>query len=240
MNCEESRATLERQFQGDEVSAEATAQLDAHLATCAECRSYRDQLSRLDVALEQGALGPGRQDALEQKLMARLGVASAQTPAAQVIPLAPRRRSFAPLVGGVVALAAAVALVVFWPRAGDDGFTPRAGEGSAFGVRAFCVNGGKVVAEARSAPGASLVCAEGVIQLTVTTPTAGALSVSLDGDEALSPPVQGLALDAGVDQPLSFSTPVGEWLSRPRTVRARFDDGKSVTVVELVVSRSSQ
>ncbi|MBL8911878.1 MAG: hypothetical protein JNM17_14390 [Archangium sp.] len=225
MSCSELRAEIDREFAGEAVDGTALAR---HLATCPACREYRDKLANVDTHLEKGGIGEGRQNALEARLFSRLGVAA---PAPAQTPVAPPRRSRAPLLGGLVALAAGVLLFVFFPReVKDDGFQPRTGGGDqTFGVRAFCVTGMTVIAEARA--GQNLSCPEGhFVQLTYTTPTDGKLSIALDGDEQLTPTVQGIVVDAGIDQPLSFSTPVGEWLSHTRTIKARFvgPDGREV------------
>jgi hypothetical protein len=92
-------------------------------------------------------------------------------------------------------------------------------------VRAFCVEGGKVLAEARE--GQTLQCGAGqVVQLSYTASAGARLTISLDGDEQVFPQTVGgdSRVDPGVDVPLSFSTPVGEWLSKPRTLKWRFSD----------------
>ncbi|MFT3711010.1 MAG: anti-sigma factor [Archangium sp.] len=222
MSCAERRSEIDREFTGEAVDAVSLAQ---HLETCPACREYREKLANVDTALEKGGIGEGRQNSIEARLFARLNV-PAPKPRAPTPEPRPRNRA---ALYGLMALAAAVLVFFLFPRDPKDDFAPRGVKGDVFGVRAFCVQGMTVVAEARA--GQELVCADGhVIQLTYTTPTTGFLSIELDGQEQLTPAVTRWQVDAGIDQPLSFSTPVGDWLSRTRTVTARFRDAKGAEV----------
>jgi anti-sigma factor RsiW len=212
MSHELQRAAIDREFAGEPLDAETAA----HVETCAECKAYREKLLHVDAVLAKGALGPGRQDALEARLFAKLGVA----PPEAVKPAVPARRPFFALAGLVAAIAAVV-LLVQWRAPADDAFTPRGSKDAAFGVRAFCVDDGKVVAEARE--NGILACGAGeAVQLSYTASRAAELSISFDGDDVVLPKT---AVTAGVDVPLSFSTPVGEWLARPRVVKWSFTSG---------------
>lgn len=215
MNCQETQRAIEGHFALTEEPFDEAA-VQAHLATCATCRALWERLARVDAALSAGGLGPAREDAVEAKLLARLGVAPAPvTPA-------PRRRW-----AGVGALAAVIVAVLVTPRLFEgDGFAPRGGADEAFGVRAFCVAAQRgVIAEARA--GQTLRCAEGnVIQFTYTAPRAATLVIELEGTDTRLFPPEGAAapLAAGTDVALSTSTPVGAWLTAPKQVVARFLD----------------
>lgn len=220
MSHENFRAALDRQFAGEPLDAETAA----HVETCVECRDYQAKLMHVDSALAGGGMGQGRQDALEARLFARLGVEAPKSDeVAPSVAAAPSRRGWFALAG---VLAAAVLFLVFRP-AKDEAFTPRGTKDAAFGVRAFCVEGGKVVGEARG--GQTLPCGAGqVLQLSYTASSSARLNISLDGQEAIFPAsVEGDApVEQGIDVALPFSTPVGEWLSKPRVLKWHFVDGE--------------
>jgi hypothetical protein len=223
VRCDAARRALEARFTLAEEPVDDAA-LDAHLHACAECRAYADQLARVDAALEGGALGPGRVEALEARLLARLGAAPPSG-----VPAPPRARWWPWAVVAAVMVTAMV-LVAGLARFGPaDDYTPRGGEAEVYGVRAFCVGAtGAVVAEARA--GETLPCARGdLVQFTYTSPTPVRLSVTLEGTQTQLFPGEGASdsLEAGVDVPLPSSTPVGDWLEGSRRVVVRFssEDG---------------
>lgn len=172
MNCEAARAAIEAHFALDEAPVDEAA-VQAHLATCAACRELWERLARVEAVLSHGGLGPAREDALEAKLLARLGAAA---PAASAP--TPSRRAWV-----LVAAAAAVLVVALAvPRlVDDDGYQPRGGADEAPGARVFCVTpGGAVTAEARA--GGALACGAGqVLQVTYTSPRPLRLTVALEG-----------------------------------------------------------
>lgn len=222
MTHDEARLAVEREFSAGEPLSAAVAE---HVSGCAECRAVRERWQHVDAALAKGGLGQGAQDSLEAKLFARLGV---QAPV-EATP-APTRSFGRWVLGGLVAAAAAVALFFVTRPPVEDEFTPRGQPGEVFGVRAFCVESGRVVAEARE--GQTLACGPGrALQVSYSAARQASLSVWLDaegGDSLFPREGESAVVKPGVDVPLSFSTPVGSWLERPRTLRWRFSGEKPV------------
>ncbi|TSC32239.1 hypothetical protein FOF48_09340 [Corallococcus sp. Z5C101001] len=230
----------------DALDAEDFERLRAHLTTCPGCQEAYNRLSRVESVLEQRVLPQARSALLEQALFARM--AKAGGPATR--PVAEKRKWFAsplfmPLSLGAAAVA--VALVAVAPsleRRETPEWQARSaapGEG-AWGVRAFCIAPtGAVLAEA--GPGGTLACAEGnAVQFSYTSPERVRLSVegtSQAGEPLRFFPGEGAAPEvaAGVDVPLSFSTPVrGGWLTGPVPVRARFTDAQGRTLADTQVT----
>ena len=85
MTCEEARAAMDAQFEG-ELAAQTAEQLHAHLATCPSCQERYDRLARVDLSLERGGLSEQRMDALQARILGKASVA----PIAPTLP-APRR-----------------------------------------------------------------------------------------------------------------------------------------------------
>lgn len=227
MSCEWARRAMEQQFAG-ELPAQEAARLDGHLAGCAPCREAYQRLARVDAALERGGLSEPRLDALQARILARVG-AAAPSEAEPALP--PSRR----LLGALFAAAAVLVVAVPAWRAGrDDGWAPRGQPGATWGVRAFCVvPGAGVTAEAR--PDGVLRCAPGAtVQFTYTAPRPAQLAVFLEGTDQRFYPTQGerTAVQAGTDVALPLSTPVGAWLTAPRRVTARFTDDSGTTLAE--------
>lgn len=225
MNCEAARAAMDAQFAGEEP-ARVDAALEAHLASCPSCRERYERLARVDVALSAGGLAEPRLEQLEARLFARLGA----EPAAPVAP--PSRGRWRGWVVALSAAAAALVLVVpLWRLAQPDPFTPRGSAAESWGVRAFCVGPeAKVTAEAVG--GGTLPCGPGAsVQFTYTAPKATTLELTLESGARLFPDdgASG-ALPPGVDAPLPRSTPVGDWLSGPQVVSARFTDADGAVV----------
>ncbi|MBI5547764.1 MAG: hypothetical protein HY901_28105, partial [Deltaproteobacteria bacterium] len=200
-----------------------------HLKTCASCRERDDRLGRVDQVLERGGLSEQRLDALQARILGKLPVK-----APEVVP-PPSRGWLVMLAAAAVVVLVASFTVPAW-LAADDGFKPRGG-GESWGVRAFCVRDGKVTGEAR--PGGTLACGPGgLVQFTYTAPSESQLSISLEGSgqEFFAP----AKVKAGIDVSLPTSTPVGDWLSGPQKVRARFTDaeGKPLAESQLLLSPS--
>lgn len=217
MNCEAARAAMDEEFAGGEPAPE----LREHLKTCASCRERYERLGRVDLVLERGGLSEQRMDALQARILGKLPVKAPE--------LAPP-----PSRGWMVMLAAAAVVVLVasftvpaW-LAGDDGFRPRGG-GESWGVRAFCVKDGQVTGEAR--PGGALSCAPGsLVQFTYTAPSESQLSIALEGTgQEFFPAAK---VKAGIDVSLPSSTPVGDWLSGPQKVTARFMDADGKPLAE--------
>ncbi|WP_224367769.1 anti-sigma factor family protein [Hyalangium versicolor] len=238
MTCtnQEAKAALQALFLG-ELDAERHARLSEHARTCGECREAYNRLSRVESALEKRALPQGREALLEARLMARVQAAERAA--------VPRRSVWDWLrVALPAAAVAALAMFVVLPRvrgpaAPEDEWQARKGSTeTAFGVRAFCVSSeGNVQAEAL--PGGKLACPEGAsVQFSYTAPEGARLSVaakSSSGELLQFFPREGEAapVNAGVDVPLSYSTPVqGGWLAAPLEVRARFTNEKGQTLGE--------
>ncbi len=224
MTCEAARAAMEDQFAG-EIAPQQAEHLREHLKTCEVCRERYDRLARVDVVLSKGGLSEQRMDALQARI---LGTKAATSLAAPVLRQVSR--------GWVTLLAAAAVLVVVaipsWWVLRDDGFTPRGG-GTSWGVRAFCVNEGKVTGEALA--GGTLTCPAGsIVQFTYTAPEAAQLSITLDGTDQRFFPAEAARAEvkAGIDVSLPTSTPVGEWLTGPQRVTARFTDAHGATLAE--------
>lgn len=222
MNCEAARAAMDEEFAGEDVG-ERAAQLREHLKTCDACRERYDRLARVEAQLSGGGLSEQKMDALQARILGKAAAApSAPAPV-------PAKRGF----GTFLAAAAVVALVAAfairgWLAAKEDPFTPRGG-GESWGVRAFCVKDGQVSAEALS--GGTLPCPAGsLVQFTYTAPKAAKLSIALDGTDQTF--VSGTPVIAGIDVALSTSTPVGDWLSGPKRVTARFTDDSGATLAE--------
>jgi hypothetical protein len=215
---------MDEEFAGDELG-ERAAQLREHLKTCDACRERYDRLARVEAKLSGGGLSEQKMDALEARIFANLGKSTAPSAA----PPPPVQRGW----GTFLAAAAVVVLVAAfairgWLATKDDQFTPRGG-GESWGVRAFCVKDGAVTAEALA--GGTLPCAPGsLVQFTYTAPKAAKLSISLDGTDQTF--FSGTQVVAGIDVAMSASTPVGEWLSGPQRVTARFTDDSGATLAE--------
>lgn len=222
MNCEAARAAMDEEFAGEDVG-ERAAQLREHLKTCGACRERYDRLARVEAQLSGGGLSEQKLDALQARILGRASVAPSAPPPA------PARRDF----GTFLAAAAVVVLVAAfairgWLAAKDDSFTPRGG-GESWGVRAFCVKDGQVTAEALG--GGTLPCPVGsLVQFTYTAPKPAKLSIALDGTDQTF--VSGTAVSVGIDVALSTSTPVGDWLSGPKRVTAKFTDDSGATLAE--------
>ncbi len=226
MNCEAARAAMEDQFAG-EIAPEQAGHLREHLATCEGCRERYDRLARVDLVFSKGALSEQRMDALQARILGPKAVSAVAAPPPLV------RRGWTTLLAAaaVVVVVSAMAITA-WRASRDDGFTPRGG-GTSWGVRAFCVNEGKVTGEALA--GGTLTCPSGsILQFTYTAPEAAKLSIALDGtDQRFFPADSALALvKAGIDVPLPTSTPVGEWLTGPQRVTARFTDASGATLAQ--------
>lgn len=224
MSHELHREAIDREFSGEPLDPQAAA----HVETCDECRAYREKLVHVDAVLARGAMGQARQDALEARLFAKLS--EAPVPPAAPVPLR-SRPGF--MIGGLLAAIAAVVLVVLAGPLKEDEFAPRGSKAQSFGVRAFCVDAGKVVAEARE--NQTLRCGDGqLVQLSYTAASAAELVISMDGDDVVLPKT---AVNSGVDVPLSFSTPVGEWLQKPRSLKWRFEVKGAPVEGGLTISR---
>jgi anti-sigma factor RsiW len=234
-----AKQSLEALFRG-ELDAEGFTRLRAHVAECSGCREAYDKLGRVESVLEKRALPASREALLEKELFARLGVAAKP---ARVLEPERRRGSFFQLflVPAAMGLAAALVLLVVGPRVQkqEPEWQARGGEPgtSAWGLRAFCVGAdGQVSGEAL--PGGTLACGEGgAVQFSYTAPRAARLTV-----EASSPAGEPLRffpredegeVAAGVDVPLSHSTPVMKsWLAGPLEVRATFVDEQGRPISE--------
>lgn len=224
MNCESARAAIELHFTGGgDVAAFEPVRL--HLESCATCRELYERLARVDAVLERGGLAPPTLEALEGRVLARVGAAPK---AARARPSWPRGVRAALLAAAAVLVAA----VPVWLLARRDEFQPRGGGGATFGVRAFCVSpSAAVTGEAR--PGQTLRCPPGSsVQFTYTAPRAVELSVALAGTDLRFFPAAGerAVVDAGVDVALPLSTQVGVWLDAPKEVLATFTDAAGETV----------
>lgn len=231
MNCEAARAAMDEQFAGEELG-ERAEQLHAHLASCESCRERYDRLARVDLVMTKGGLSEQRLDALQARILGK----AALPPAELAPPPPPARRAG---WGTLLAAAAVVITVVAIPvlrSMQEEGFQPRGG-GESWGVRAFCVTQGAVSAEAL--PGGTLKCPAGsLVQFTYTAPQAAQLSISLEGSGQRFFPAEAerAAVDAGIDVALPLSTPVGEWLSGPQKVTARFTDPAGKLLSESTVT----
>ncbi|QSQ21719.1 zf-HC2 domain-containing protein [Pyxidicoccus parkwayensis] len=238
-----AKRALQALFRG-ELDAEDFTWLRTHAATCPSCRETYDKLSRVESSLEKRALPEGRQALLEQALFARLAESRAPAPVRAPRP-SERPSFFRPWMGFAMGLAtvAALTLLVVIPEEGDnprrsEEWGVRSGEGSAWGVRAFCVGAdGRVRAEAR--PGGTLPCEEGgSVQFSYTAPEAARLTIettSASGEPLRFFPSEGPPAEVapGVDVVLPLSTPVqGGWLSGPLDVRARFTDARGQVLGE--------
>lgn len=238
MTCvdRQAREALEALFLG-ELDAQGHARLREHARGCADCREAYERLSRVESSLEQRVLPKGREALLEAQLMER--VRQREAPA--------RGFSWGWLkVALPVAACAGLALLVLPKVRGaqsqDGEWQARAGAGTAYGVRAFCVAaGGEVRGEAR--PGETLACPEGAsVQFSYTAPEGARLLVAArtaSGEVLQFFPREGAAapVGAGVDVPLDYSTPVqGGWLREPLQVRARFEDARGHALGETTVT----
>jgi len=95
------------------------AQIDAHLATgCAECLARLREVGEVSVRLAAAVPQHNPPAHVKDALMSRIGAdrdtatPTAAVEAARVTPLEPRRRSWLPLGGSLVAAAAVIALMV--------------------------------------------------------------------------------------------------------------------------------
>ena len=220
--CADTKAkrALQALFRG-ELDAEGYTWLRSHAASCADCREAYDRLAR--AGAEGRAAAPVR------------------------APRPTERPSFFRPWMGIsmgLATAAALALLVVMPEKGADTrdneneWGVRSAQGTAWGVRAFCIGAdGQVRGEAR--PGGTLACSEGgSVQFSYTAPEPARLTIettSPSGEPLRFFPSDGPPAEVapGVDVTLPFSTPVqGGWLSGPLEVRARFTDARGQTLGE--------
>jgi hypothetical protein len=234
MSCTDTWAhgSLDKLLTG-ELEASEFGRLHKHVAGCNSCSTQYDRITRVDEQLARAEGMSSQRVALMQgSLLDRAELRNEQERAK-----AGKQRWWMPALG--FGLAAAVALAVAHvPKADDSRYQARGtAANSAFGIRAFCVSGTKVIAE--SLPGGKLKCSEGsALQLTYTAPRAANLSINVNGATAMFPAEGGAAkIVSGVDVPLDFSTPVTrEWLSQPALVTATFESEgkteKSVITVE--------
>lgn len=253
MSCDnaQARVDLDALFTGT-LDGEGYARLRQHALSCESCRAEYERRTHVASVLEKRALPQAHQDAMEQELFARLGIARALQPeAANDVAdppgagIAARERPRGESSGRIsrlwsrravpaALLAAAVALLlVFIPNRvsrDDRDWQARSGaKGPSFGVRAFCVAaGGRILGE--SGPDGTLTCGPGAsIQFAYTASRPGTLT--LDGptpELRFFPREGGGRVPPGTDVALPFSTPVSAgWLRAPMDVTARWsgDDG---------------
>lgn len=233
MNCEAARAAMDDQFAGEDLG-ERAEQLRAHLAACDSCRERYDRLARVDLAMARGGLSEQRLDALQARILGKAVVPPAEL-APPPPPLPPRRAGWGTLLAAAAVVLTVVAIPVLRSMQ-EEGFQPRGG-GESWGVRAFCVTGGAVSAEAL--PGGTLKCPAGsLVQFTYTAPAPAQLSIALEGSGQRFFPAEAerAAVDAGIDVALPLSTPVGEWLTGPQKVTARFTDPAGKILAESTVT----
>lgn len=234
MSCNDTWAhgALDKLFTG-ELEGEEFARLHKHVDGCHSCSTQYDRITRADEKLSHAeGLSAERVALLKGPVLARAELKNEQQRAAKR-----QQRWWMPALGFGLAAAVAVA-VAYVPKSNPSVFQARgAANNSAFGIRAFCVTGPKVVAE--SLPGGTLKCSAGSsLQLTYTAPKAATLSVTVNGNQPMFPATGGRAnVVSGVDVPLEFSTPVtADWLSQSAQLTATFEaDGKterSVITVE--------
>lgn len=216
---------MEDEFAGELVSDQAE-QLRVHLKTCDSCREFYDRLARVDAALERGGLSEQRMDALQSRIP---GLGPVRAEPSPVATLPPPRRGWGTFLAAAALLVLVAGIAIpTWRASQVDPFTPRGG-GTSWGVRAFCVTSGKVSGEALA--GGTLVCAPGsLVQFTYTAPEVAQLSIAIDGTDLRF--LEPSAVKPGTDVALSTSTPVGEWLSGPQRVTARFTDANGATISE--------
>ena len=232
MNCEGARAAMEEQFAGEPLG-ERAAQLRVHLETCAPCRERYDRLARVDLSTERGGLSEQRMDALQARIPGLSSVTSI-SPTPPVTRRSGWSTSFA--AAAVMVLVTAIAIPLWRATRDEDAFTPRGG-GTSWGVRAFCVNEGRVTGEAL--PGGILKCGQGsVVQFTYTAPKAAQLSIALEGSGQRFFPADSerATVGSGIDVPLPQSTPVGAWLTGPQKVTAHFTDTAGAPLFESSVT----
>jgi hypothetical protein len=235
MSCPGRGAELDRLFSGELEGLEALS-LREHVNACALCRAYYDRLSHVASTMENRTVPAFAAEALEGRLMARLGVASRPSrPEAPVVALtALQRRRRWPQVVSLAAAAAIAAIVLprIASRPQEGEFTARSGRGgrSAFALKAFCIREGRVSAE--TIPGGKLPCpAGGAVQLAVTSaePVTVGVKVQTAAGEALEPG-GAIQVPAGTDIALPVSIPSSaDWLSAPATmmVTVRGRSGRS-------------
>jgi anti-sigma-K factor RskA len=90
----------------DALDADERRAYEAHLAGCAQCRHELQSFWSTTEALAVAASGPEPSAALRERILADVRA----EPSQNVIPLEPRRRRVAPVLGAVAAVAAVVAL----------------------------------------------------------------------------------------------------------------------------------
>lgn len=220
---------LDKLFVG-ELEASELGKLRTHAAACDSCRKQYDRVSFADekLARVQG-MAPDRVALMQSAVLERAEQKNEQERAARG-----KQRWWMPALGFAMAAAVAVA-IAYVPKTDDSQFQARGNAtNSAFGIRAFCVNGPKVTAEAL--PGGTLKCAVGnALQLTYTAPKATSLRVDVNGQ---TPLLAKKEIVSGVDVPLEFSTPItAEWLTSAAQLKATFggEDGKPAESVITVV-----
>lgn len=231
MSCTESWAhgALDRLFVG-ELGGADFERLHQHVAGCNSCAKQYDRITHAEQRLTAAqGLSAERLSLLQGRVAARAEAANEKDRSAKRA-----NRWWMPALG--VGLAAAVAVAVAYiPAERPSEYQARgAGTHAAFGIRAFCVSGTKVVAEAL--PGGRLKCAAGsAVQLTYTAPAAATLNVNVNGTVPMFPTEGGAAkIVSGVDVPLDFSTKVtDQWLSQPAQLTATFEaaDGRTARSV---------
>lgn len=222
-DCTDSWAhgALDRLFVG-ELEAPHFEKLRAHVSGCQSCSRQYDRVTRADAKLNRSAgLSPERLELLKGAILDRVDQRREKQAASG------ERRWWMPGLGFAMAAAVAVG-IAYVPKTDDSAFQARGSKtNSAFGIRAFCVSGSRVIAEAL--PGGKLKCPHGnALQLTYTAPAHSTLRVHV-GDNTM---LDKKPVSSGVDVPLDFSTPVtADWLSKPVYVTATFDsgDGQPVT-----------
>jgi anti-sigma factor RsiW len=90
----------------DALDAEERSAYEAHLAGCQHCQQELESFWETTEALAVAASGPEPSAALRERILADVRA----EPPQNVIPLEPRRRRVAPVLGAVAAVAAVVAL----------------------------------------------------------------------------------------------------------------------------------
>lgn len=190
------------------LPARQRRQLREHLASCASCRARWDRLAIIDRQLGGPALTATMIDQIGDAVLAR-GEGGE------------RRRWWAWLTAGGVAVTAAAAVALLWLRPGGDGSTLSARGGQSLGrtpgVRLFCVAGDRdhVRSEARmvsNGPVPELRCMLGDdLQLAYTTPDREGLTMvafgRLDSDSTIVHYAEPTMLQADrIDEILDWST----------------------------------
>ena len=92
----------------DALDADERSAYEAHLAGCETCQQELESFWETTAALAVAASGPEPSSALRDRILADVRA----EPPQNVVPLAPRRRRAAPVLGAVAAVAAVVALAI--------------------------------------------------------------------------------------------------------------------------------